>query len=77
MTIWGKVFKNGPSKICGSQPLKYLKDIVCLRGPYPFKFFKGCLSQILLSPLLNTLSYLISLFFVPYSVIQLRGLLRN
>ena len=22
---WGKVFKNGPSKICGSQPLKNLK----------------------------------------------------
>ena len=20
--IWGKVFKNGPSKICGGQPLK-------------------------------------------------------
>ena len=23
--IWGKVFKNGPSKICGRQPLKHLK----------------------------------------------------
>ena len=23
--IWGKVFKNGPSKICGRQPLKSLK----------------------------------------------------
>ena len=33
--IMGKVFKNGPSKICGRQPLKNL-----------------------LSPLLNTLSYL-------------------
>ena len=22
---WGKVFKNGPSKICGRQPLKNLK----------------------------------------------------
>ena len=22
---WVKVFKNGPSKICGRQPLKYLK----------------------------------------------------
>ena len=23
--IWGKVFTNGPSKICGRQPLKNLK----------------------------------------------------
>ena len=23
--IWVKVFKNGPSRICGRQPLKYLK----------------------------------------------------
>ena len=23
---WGKVFKNGPSKICGRQPLKTLKE---------------------------------------------------
>ena len=48
------VFKNGPSQICGKQPLKNLK----LRGlfkPY-FKIFKGCLQQILFSPFLNTLS---------------------
>ena len=25
MFIWVKVFKNGPSKICGRQPLKNLK----------------------------------------------------
>ena len=24
-TYWVKVFKNGSSKICGRQPLKYLK----------------------------------------------------
>ena len=47
--IWNKVFKNGPSKICGRQPLKNLK----------FKFFKGCLPQILLGSLLNTLSHII------------------
>ena len=23
--IWGKVFKNGPSEICGKQPLKNMK----------------------------------------------------
>ena len=43
---WGKVFKNGPSKICGTQ-------MVCLRRPYHFKYFKGCLPQILLGPFLN------------------------
>ena len=26
--------------------------------PYPFKFFKGCLPQILLGPFLNTLSHI-------------------
>ena len=25
MSIWDRVFKNGPSKICGRQPLKDLK----------------------------------------------------
>ena len=25
MTKWDKVFKNGPSKICGRQPLKNMK----------------------------------------------------
>ena len=30
--------------------------MVCLNRPYPFKFFKGCLPQILLGPFLNTLS---------------------
>ena len=23
--IWDEAFKNGPSKICGRQPIKYLK----------------------------------------------------
>ena len=39
---WNKVFKNGPSKICGGQSLKAY-------------IFKGCLPQILLGPFLNTL----------------------
>ena len=30
--------------------------MVGLSRPYPFKFFKGCLRQNLLSPFLNTLS---------------------
>ena len=29
-----------------------------LFGPYPFKFFNGCLPQILLGSILNTLSHL-------------------
>ena len=47
-----KLFKNGPSKICGRQPLKNLKG-------YPLKFYKGCLLQILLGPFLNTSSQVI------------------
>ena len=27
---WEKVFKNGPSKICGRQPLKNLKEYALL-----------------------------------------------
>ena len=46
-----KVFKNGSSKICGRQPLKD-----CLSRPYSFKFFKGCLPQVLLGPFLNICS---------------------
>ena len=34
------------------------RDMVWLSRPYPFKFFKGCLLQILLGPFLNTLSHL-------------------
>ena len=31
---------------------------VCLSKPYHFKFFKGCLPQILLGPFLNTLAHM-------------------
>ena len=48
--ILDKVFKNGPSKVCGRQPLKNLNH---------FKFFKGCLRHILLGPFLNTLSHVV------------------
>ena len=37
---------------------KIWRDMVCLSRPNPFKFFKGCLLQILLGPSLNTLSHL-------------------
>ena len=53
--LWDKVFKNGTIKICGRQPPKILRDMDVLSRPYPFKFFKGCLPQILLGSLLNSL----------------------
>ena len=53
---WGEVLKNGPSKICGRQPLKIWSDMVCLSRPYHFKIFEGCLPQILLGPFLNILA---------------------
>ena len=37
---------------------KTWRDMVCLSRPYPFKLFKGCLPQNLLSPLLNILTQL-------------------
>ena len=49
---WGKVFKNGATKICGRQ----------LLSPYHLKFFKGCLPQVLLGPFLNALSHIKQLF---------------
>ena len=32
ISIWDKVFKNGPSEICGRQPLKNLKLYGLLKG---------------------------------------------
>ena len=51
---WGttsneKVFKNGPRKVCGRQPLKNLKG----SRPYPSIFFKGCLPQNFTWPILE------------------------
>ena len=45
MNKWERVFMNGPSKICGRQPLKKLKWYGLLK-----QFFKSCLPQILLDP---------------------------
>ena len=38
---------------------KIWRDIVYLRRPYPFKFFKGCLPQILPGSFLNILSQIL------------------
>ena len=56
--MWGKVFKNGPSKICGRQPLKKFEVIWSAEADHiTSNFLKGCLLQILLGPFLNTLPY--------------------
>ena len=36
---WDKVFKNGPSEICGRQPLKNLKGYDLLRQTVPPQIF--------------------------------------
>ena len=36
---WDKVFKNGPSKICGRQTLKNSRDMVSLSKAYFQKTF--------------------------------------
>ena len=38
--------------------LKICNNMVCVGRPYHFKFFKGCLPQILLGPFLNALTQL-------------------
>ena len=59
-----KAFKNGPSKICGRQILKNLKWYSLPRRPYHFKFFNGCLPQVLLGPFLNILTQMIITFLI-------------
>ena len=57
--IWDKVFKSGPSKICERQPLKSLKGHGLLKQTISLQtFWRSCLPQILLGPLLNTLTHL-------------------
>ena len=56
--IWDKVFKNGPSEICGRQPLKIFWKYAFLKETMSLQFFKICLPQTLLGPFLNTLSHL-------------------
>ena len=54
-------YENGPSKICGRQPLKNLKRYGLLSRAFCSKFFKGCLPPIPLAPFSNTLFHLNSL----------------
>ena len=50
---WDKVFKNGPSKICGRQ---FLTTLSWFKQTIPFQSFD--LSQIILGPFLNTFAEL-------------------
>ena len=45
---WNKVFKNGPSKICGKQSLKNQKEYGLIKQAI-------CLPQVLLGPFLRIL----------------------
>ena len=46
--------------------------MICLGKPYRFKFFKGCLPQILVGPFLNTLLDPYNIFdFIRFSVVAL------
>ena len=49
---------HDPSKVYGKQPLRNWKEYDRLSRPYPLKYFKGCLPQILLGPFVNTLSHI-------------------
>ena len=55
-----RVFKNGPRKICGRQPLRNLKRYGVLRQTISLQIFKGCFLQILLGPFLNTWTQIVS-----------------
>ena len=44
-------------KVFKMDQIKFVEDNLCLNRPYPFKFCKGCLPQILLGSFLNTLSH--------------------
>ena len=55
MSTWDKLFKIGPSKIRGRQPLKNLNEYDLLRQTISLE---GCLPQIFLGPLLNTLTHM-------------------
>ena len=44
-TLWDKVFKNGPSEICGRQPLKNLKGYGLLKADHNPSIFIEPVSQ--------------------------------
>ena len=55
--------RKGWVKFMEDSLLKIWSVWSALCRPYPFKFCKGCLPQILLSPFLNTLSQILVVWF--------------
>ena len=51
-------------KLVDDSILEIWGDMVCLSRSYPFKFFKGCLPQILLGLFLNTVSQMLARYVV-------------
>ena len=56
--VWVKVFRNGPNKNCGRQPLKIFKWYGLPKQTKSLQIFKGCHPQVLLGPFLNTLTHI-------------------
>ena len=63
---WAKYSRMDQVKFMEDNFLKVWSDIVCLSRPYQFKFFQGCLPQILLGPFLNTLPRTLLIEEQPY-----------
>ena len=63
---WAKYSRMDQVKFMEDNFLKVWSDIVCLSRPYHFKFFQGCLPQILLGPFLNTLPRTLLIEEQPY-----------
>ena len=54
--VWRKYSSTYGSRYSRMDQVKFVED--SLSRPCPFRFFKGCLPQILLGPFLNTLSHM-------------------
>ena len=67
MTGWLSENLSGKygSRYSRMDQVKFMED---LGRPYYFKFFKGCLPQILLGPFLNTLTHMIYSFSLNMSI---------
>ena len=61
LTDGTKYWRMDQIKFVEDSLLKSWRDMVCLSRPYPRKFFKGCLPQILLDPFLNTMAQILSM----------------
>ena len=76
---WDIVFKNGPSKTCGIEPLKDFNDMISFNRSYRCKFCKGCIPQILPYQFLNTLFQMHSFTYAlqKKTLLEFRNFLQN